>query len=85
MLLVYFSEESVFSLCYDNTYFGFGVMKARSHNFNWSGYRYKMLYEVSFCISYFEHYSTGHLIVVTHINAGDVILCKFNYDLRHLT
>jgi len=85
MLLVYFSEESVFSLCYDNTYFGFGVMKARSHNFNWSGYRYKMLYEVSFCISYFEHYSTGHLSVVTHINAGDVILCKFNYDLRHLT
>ena len=61
------------------------MTKARSHNFNWSGYRYKMLYEVSFCINYFEHYSTGHLIVVTHINAGDVILCKFNYDyLWHL-
>jgi len=85
MLLVHFSEESVFSLHYDNIYFGFRMTKARSHDFNWRGCRYKMLYEVSFFISYFEHYLTGHLIVVTHINAGDVILCKFNYDLRHLT
>jgi hypothetical protein len=44
-----------------------------------------MLYKVSFCISYFEHHLTGCLAVVTHINAGDVILCTFYNDLRHLT
>jgi hypothetical protein len=44
-----------------------------------------MPYEVSFSISYFKHNSTGHLVVVTQIKAGDVILRTFYHDLRHLT